>query len=123
MPSRRVASRTWLAACRKSSTRLPVPRCRAWFGSFVMDATRFHSEGFLLVTEFVDDQWLARLESSLGPTRFAERNILTNSAIREFATSLPVRELMIAVLDPCCFAVRAILFDKTPTANWNLGWH
>ena len=28
-----------------------------------------------------------------------------------------------AVLGPHCFAVRAILFDKTPTANWKVVWH
>ena len=28
-----------------------------------------------------------------------------------------------AVLGPACFAVRALLFDKTPEANWKVIWH
>lgn len=26
-------------------------------------------------------------------------------------------------MGPACFAVRALLFDKTPEANWKVVWH
>lgn len=31
--------------------------------------------------------------------------------------------LAVAALGPACFPVRAILFDKTPDANWKVVWH
>ncbi len=51
------------------------------------------------------------------------RNILTWPAVREFACSRPIRSVAELVLGPACFAVRAILFDKTPTSNWKVVWH
>jgi ectoine hydroxylase-related dioxygenase (phytanoyl-CoA dioxygenase family) len=52
------------------------------------------------------------------------RNLLDDSpAVRELATSETVRSVAEAVLGPHCFAVRAILFDKTPRANWKVVWH
>jgi ectoine hydroxylase-related dioxygenase (phytanoyl-CoA dioxygenase family) len=43
--------------------------------------------------------------------------------VRVVARAAPVRALAEAVLGRGCFAVRALLFDKTPAANWSLGWH
>jgi ectoine hydroxylase-related dioxygenase (phytanoyl-CoA dioxygenase family) len=34
-----------------------------------------------------------------------------------------VREIAESVLGQSCFAVRGILFDKTPGANWKVAWH
>ncbi|HEX8447414.1 MAG TPA: phytanoyl-CoA dioxygenase family protein [Sphingomonas sp.] len=34
-----------------------------------------------------------------------------------------VGRIAAAVLGPDARAVRAVLFDKTPAANWSLGWH
>lgn len=51
------------------------------------------------------------------------RNLLSISAVHELAGSLVVRALVAPVLGPGCFAVRGILFDKTPDANWNVVWH
>lgn len=44
-------------------------------------------------------------------------------AVRELARSPEVRAVAEAVLGPRCFAVHAILFDKTPDANWKVVWH
>jgi ectoine hydroxylase-related dioxygenase (phytanoyl-CoA dioxygenase family) len=41
----------------------------------------------------------------------------------ELARSTKLCELAEAVLGAKCFAVRALLFDKLPGANWKLGWH
>lgn len=39
------------------------------------------------------------------------------------AASGPIGRVAAAVLGTACLPVRAILFDKTPAANWALGWH
>lgn len=54
---------------------------------------------------------------------FAVRNLLDLAEIRELAISAEVRELAEAVLGEKAFAVRGILFDKIPEANWNVPWH
>jgi len=54
---------------------------------------------------------------------FAVRNLLDLPAIRELAESARVRQLAEAVLGDTAFAVRGILFDKIPQANWKVPWH
>ena len=44
-------------------------------------------------------------------------------AVRTAVSSPLIRRAAEAVLGPHCFAVRAILFDKTPKANWKVAWH
>lgn len=44
-------------------------------------------------------------------------------AVRALAGRAEIRRWPAAVLGPDCFAVRAILFDKTPGANWKVAWH
>jgi ectoine hydroxylase-related dioxygenase (phytanoyl-CoA dioxygenase family) len=57
-------------------------------------------------------------------TRGGLRNVLETCAeVRELAQSPAVRSLAQAVLGPPCVAVRGILFDKTPDANWRVVWH
>jgi hypothetical protein len=47
-----------------------------------------------------------------------------NRALQPFlATSGAVGAVAASVLGPGCRPVRAILFDKTQTTNWSLGWH
>lgn len=43
--------------------------------------------------------------------------------VRALARMQLVRSLVEPVLGPECFVVRAILFDKTPEANWKVTWH
>jgi hypothetical protein len=42
---------------------------------------------------------------------------------RRVATSGPLWQLSTSVLGSGCAPVRAILFDKTPGANWKVSWH
>lgn len=54
----------------------------------------------------------------------AVRNLLEAvPAVRALARAEAVRALVTPVLGPGCFVVRAILFDKTPQANWKVAWH
>jgi ectoine hydroxylase-related dioxygenase (phytanoyl-CoA dioxygenase family) len=59
-----------------------------------------------------------------GLARGGVRNLLDVSpVVRELARRDEVRGVAEAVLGAQCFAVRAILFDKTPQANWKVIWH
>jgi ectoine hydroxylase-related dioxygenase (phytanoyl-CoA dioxygenase family) len=54
----------------------------------------------------------------------AIRNLLEAvPEVRALARSAAVRALVEPVLGAECFVVRAILFDKTPQANWKVAWH
>lgn len=54
----------------------------------------------------------------------AVRNLLEAvPPVRDLARMPSVRALAEPVLGPGCFVVRAILFDKTPEANWKVAWH
>jgi ectoine hydroxylase-related dioxygenase (phytanoyl-CoA dioxygenase family) len=62
--------------------------------------------------------------SRRGDSLYAVRNLLSlSAAARDIARSEPIRRLVEPVLGSGCFAVRGILFDKTPGANWNVAWH
>jgi len=54
---------------------------------------------------------------------FAVRNLLDLPAISQLDESAKVRELAEAVLGEKAIAVRGILFDKIPEANWKVPWH
>ncbi len=58
-----------------------------------------------------------------GGEAYAVRNLLDVPAVRALAGSAGVRALVEPALGPGCFAVRGILFDKTPAANWRVPWH
>ncbi len=54
----------------------------------------------------------------------AVRNLLEAvPEVRTLTRSAAVRALVEPVLGPGAFVVRAILFDKTPDANWKVAWH
>ena len=55
---------------------------------------------------------------------YGVRNLLEICpAVRQLAASSAIRNLVVPILGEECFAVRAVFFDKTPDANWKLGWH
>jgi ectoine hydroxylase-related dioxygenase (phytanoyl-CoA dioxygenase family) len=54
---------------------------------------------------------------------FAVRNLLDLPEISNLAESALLRELAAEVLGGRAFAVRGILFDKIPGANWTVPWH
>lgn len=87
-------------------------------------------DGFAITPPVVPQLTVDRLIAELsdlgdpGVVRGGIRNLLEISpATRELATSAVVRSVAEAVLGAQCFAVRAILFDKTPAANWKVVWH
>jgi ectoine hydroxylase-related dioxygenase (phytanoyl-CoA dioxygenase family) len=91
--------------------------------------------GFALVPYVVDADAVRALLAALDDADEAEgvrpresvyaiRNLLeVVPAVAALAKSPEVRALVEPVLGPGAFAVRGILFDKTPDANWKVAWH
>lgn len=99
-------------------------------------AERVRRDGFAVVPCALDEGALASFEQSLETVAggegvllrrggvYAIRNLLeVLPAARAVARSPAVRALVEPVLGPDCFAVRAVLFDKTPAAPWKVAWH
>lgn len=92
-------------------------------------------DGFARVDQLIDPRFVDELiawceatpdDASSVARRgavFARRNLLDDPTIRAVADYPDVRRVVDAVLSPAAFAVRAILFDKTPDANWTVPWH
>jgi ectoine hydroxylase-related dioxygenase (phytanoyl-CoA dioxygenase family) len=55
--------------------------------------------------------------------RAGTRRLLASPLVHDIATQGPVFELVARVLGNSAFPVRAILFDKRPDVNWDLGYH
>ena len=93
------------------------------------------SDGFVLVPQLADEKQIEDLVSALvaahheiGARRnssgvYAMRNLLQIEAVRNWARSENLRPFLAPVLGDNYFATRGILFDKTPNANWKVGWH
>jgi len=62
----------------------------------------------------------SRVEST---GRGGARNLLDLPEIQQLASQPAVRGAAARSLGSECFPVRALLFDKTPTANWLVAWH
>lgn len=92
-------------------------------------------DGFAVVEGVVDDAVadallpaLARVEHEGAVSRRGSVHVVRNlleavPQVRSLARMPSVRALVEPVLGPGCFVVRAILFDKTPDANWKVAWH
>lgn len=83
--------------------------------------------GWAVTPPIVDDASVERLRAIIGTLavdgRGGARNLLDLSEIQALARSAPVHGLAASVLGKDAFAVRALLFDKTPDANWKVIWH
>jgi ectoine hydroxylase-related dioxygenase (phytanoyl-CoA dioxygenase family) len=79
--------------------------------------------GFAVVPQCLSDLVVGDLCSHLDKAKHAQRNLLEVPVVRELAVSEPVKELVVTILGKECFAVRSILFNKTPTSNWKVVWH
>jgi ectoine hydroxylase-related dioxygenase (phytanoyl-CoA dioxygenase family) len=80
-------------------------------------------DGFAVVPHCLDESTVQRLQGQLEETHHAQRNLLSVPAVRDLATSRPVREFVGTALGERCFAVRGIFFNKTQRSNWKVAWH
>jgi hypothetical protein len=83
--------------------------------------------GWAVTRRVLDDTTILALRAEVASLavdgRGGARNLLENAGVRALAASHTVRGFASAVLGDRCFAVRALLFDKTPAANWKVVWH
>jgi ectoine hydroxylase-related dioxygenase (phytanoyl-CoA dioxygenase family) len=96
-----------------------------------MDLTTFaaavEARGWATTRPVLTDADVDALRDAVAPLavegRGGARNLLAEPSVRALAASSVVRSLASVVLGDACFAVRALLFDKTPQANWKVVWH
>ena len=93
------------------------------------------SQGYSIVPALLNDEEIDRLSTALsivseneGVRRrggvYAIRNLLdVVPAVAELAASPKIISLVQLALGTNTFAVRGMLFDKTPDANWLVPWH
>lgn len=89
---------------------------------------RLNANGWAVTDPVVPSQVLDDLTVLLTPllansARGGVRHLLDLAPVRALARSAPVRSIAESVLGSKCVAVRGILFDKTPDANWKVIWH
>lgn len=93
-----------------------------------VDRTAFDRDGFAIVDNALSSARVEELLAALPPHLEAEsrgglRNVFEIPAITDLARDPVIRDAAEGVLGAECFAVRALLFDKTPSANWKVAWH
>lgn len=85
--------------------------------------------GLLTVAEVtgligVIEPYCRECEAGTGKAIHAIRNLITELPTLAGVVCMPgVRELVMYLLGPDAFVVRAIYFDKLPGANWKVAWH
>lgn len=94
-------------------------------------STQLAQDGYAIVPDALDSAAIdallhavapaaAALEGARGGVRHLLRDV---PAVRALAASPAMRGVAEAALGPGARAVRGILFDKTPGANWKVVWH
>jgi Phytanoyl-CoA dioxygenase (PhyH) len=95
----------------------------------------FERTGFIIVSEVINSDAILSLIAALeqvdetvglrqrAEAAYAIRNLLAVPAVKTLAESAPIRVLVENILGPVALAVRGLLFDKTPGANWKVTWH
>jgi ectoine hydroxylase-related dioxygenase (phytanoyl-CoA dioxygenase family) len=95
-------------------------------------ADEISQNGFARVEKVVEPSQISELISTIEKIRERDsdncsagvRHLLKRSAVvRKFASSAPLMEIAAKVLGRQATPVKAILFDKTPEANWYVTWH
>ena len=85
--------------------------------------------GFAWSRALLDQNAVAKLiaaveQLGVDSARAGHRDWLSRCpAVAQFAASDAVTKLVNPVLGGKAFAVRGMLFDKTPEANWRVAWH
>lgn len=90
-------------------------------------AQQLRTEGWVstppLLPALLLDKLTTDIAALASEERGGTRHLLDIPAVQDLARSKPVRAITESVLGERCFAVRGILFDKTPAANWKVVWH
>lgn len=98
-------------------------------------AARYARDGYAVIPDVLSAGDIERLRAAIvripdgeavrrKRSVYGVRNLLeTSPEICELATSPEVWRFVTPILGESAFATRAIFFNKTPDANWALGWH
>jgi ectoine hydroxylase-related dioxygenase (phytanoyl-CoA dioxygenase family) len=102
----------------------------------VTPSTQFAREGFQIIPDFwpgpacdvivaeLNEIFAGQRQSTSSKPRGGLRNVLRISpAAASFANADKVLGCVSHLLNAPAFPVRAIVFDKTETANWGVPWH
>jgi ectoine hydroxylase-related dioxygenase (phytanoyl-CoA dioxygenase family) len=107
-------------------------------GTFTTDSIVeiVNRNGFAVVPQLLSsdviDELLRSIESASAQTAvrerrnrvYAIRNLMDAvPLVRQIATSQAIRQCVEPIVGADAIAVRALLFDKTPEANWKVAWH
>ncbi len=93
---------------------------------------RLATQGFVIVPHVLTPTQIASLLAAIHHAtegqqltgRGGWRNLLDRvPTVRGLANTPVIRQLVEPILGPQAFVARAILFDKTPDANWKVPWH
>lgn len=96
-----------------------------------MLSQQIERHGFALVPNVLSPESCGKLLAAFACVQDVEENRAASMRhvlqrvpqVRKLCESPPVFPLMRSLLGAGCFPVRAILFDKTPDANWKVAWH
>lgn len=127
----------WQDAARSSLSRRHQPihrRCKqvvADMDTFpTIGINALETDGYWIARRVVDTATVDRLTQALaaevshrGGSPNARRLLETCPAVADLAASSAICALVEPVLGEAAFAVRGLLFDKVPEANWRVGWH
>jgi len=83
-------------------------------------------DGFAVVPGILDERTVDRLVALMARagTEHGKRNVLAEfDEVREVAREPQIHRVVESVVGANAFAVRGLFFDKTPAANWMVGWH
>jgi len=80
-------------------------------------------DGFATALGAIPEDLLRELDQAFDAGLAGTRNLLAVPAVRNLVSSPSMGRLVDPVLGPGAFAVRGILFNKLPTANWKVPWH
>jgi phytanoyl-CoA dioxygenase PhyH len=95
-------------------------------------ATPIEKNGFAIVSDALSSADVTELltavqgicELVVEKGRAGARGLVERApVVHSLARHAFVRGAAVAVLGSKCFPVRALIFDKTPTANWKVAWH
>lgn len=86
--------------------------------------TAFDQDGFSIVSAVFSRAECCQIKSTLGPTIGAGRRTFdSESIVRRISTSPRMLQLVENQCGGDPFPVRVIYFNKSPSANWFVGWH
>lgn len=99
-------------------------------------AAKLKTQGFAILDGIMDEAIISTLSASLekvgateavrrrGDVAFGIRDLLNVApCVRALAESSRIRSIVDSIIGEKARVVRAIFFDKTPEANWNVAWH